>query len=73
MTEEIFGPIVGIQEEALDLMNDTEYGLTGACISSDPEISRFILKNHACGSAFVNCADKAKTTRNHNRTITSRN
>lgn len=32
MTEETFGPVVGIQkvesdEEALELMNDSEYGL----------------------------------------------
>ena len=42
MREESFGPIIGIQtvaddDEALALMNDTEYGLTAGVYSRDEE------------------------------------
>ncbi|WP_390576251.1 aldehyde dehydrogenase family protein, partial [Staphylococcus pseudintermedius] len=40
MQEEIFGPVVGFTkvkdfDEAIDVANDTEYGLTGAVISNN--------------------------------------
>lgn len=40
MQEEIFGPVVGISkakdfDEALDIANNTEYGLTGAVITNN--------------------------------------
>ena len=42
MRDESFGPIIGIQavaddEEAVDLMNDTEYGLTAGVYTRDPK------------------------------------
>ena len=56
MTEESFGPVVGIQkvandEEALALMNDSEFGLTAAIFSRD------------VGAAMDHVADTAPDTR----------
>ncbi|MFL5728018.1 MAG: aldehyde dehydrogenase family protein, partial [Cytophagaceae bacterium] len=49
MKDESFGPVIGIQkvkddEEALNLMNDTEYGLTAAVYSKDKNRADKILK-----------------------------
>ncbi len=40
MQEEIFGPVVGISkakdfDEAIEIANNTEYGLTGAVITNN--------------------------------------
>ena len=42
MKDESFGPVIGIMkvkndEEAISLMQDTEYGLTASVYSSKPE------------------------------------
>ena len=42
MQEEIFGPVVGFtkfdnSEEAIEIANDTDYGLTGAVITNNRE------------------------------------
>ncbi|HEX6271445.1 MAG TPA: aldehyde dehydrogenase family protein [Polyangiaceae bacterium] len=63
MREESFGPIIGIgsvsgDEEAVSLMNDTEYGLTAAVYGRDPERARQILKGVHAGSAYFNCCDR---------------
>jgi acyl-CoA reductase-like NAD-dependent aldehyde dehydrogenase len=63
MREESFGPIIGIatvssDEEAVRLMNDTEYGLTAGVYGRDPERARHILKKVSAGSAYFNCCDR---------------
>lgn len=63
MREESFGPIIGVarvrsDEEAVNLMNDTEYGLTAGVYGRDPERARHILKNVNAGSVYFNCCDR---------------
>ncbi len=63
MTEESFGPIIGIQkvrndEEAISLMQDTEYGLTAAVYSDSQERGESILKQLNTGTAYWNCCDR---------------
>lgn len=75
MGEETFGPVIGIQrvssdDEAVTLMNDTDYGLTAAVYSSDRERAIRILGQVSSGSAYWNCCDRVSprlpwTGRNH--------
>lgn len=63
MREESFGPIIGIQkvasdEEALALMQDTEYGLTSAVFSSDQSRAENVLSHLNSGTAYWNCCDR---------------
>jgi acyl-CoA reductase-like NAD-dependent aldehyde dehydrogenase len=63
MREESFGPIIGIQavtsdDEAVELMNDTEYGLTAGVFSTDEGRARRILDLVDAGSAYWNCCDR---------------
>jgi acyl-CoA reductase-like NAD-dependent aldehyde dehydrogenase len=63
MKEESFGPIIGLMrvasdEEAVELMNDTTYGLTAAVFSKDEERARRILRQLEVGSAYFNCCDR---------------
>ena len=63
MKEESFGPIIGIQrvkndQEAFELMNDTEYGLTAAVFSQDQDRARSILEKLSVGTAYWNCCDR---------------
>jgi acyl-CoA reductase-like NAD-dependent aldehyde dehydrogenase len=63
MKEETFGPLIGIQavgsdEEAMRLMNDTEYGLTAGVYTKDTDRASRILKHVNAGSAYVNCCDR---------------
>lgn len=63
MTEESFGPIIGIQkvkndDEALALMQDTEYGLTSAVFSSSQSRAEKILSQLNTGTAYWNCCDR---------------
>lgn len=63
MREETFGPMIGIQkvrgdEETLQLMNDTAYGLTAGVYSKSPERAERILKEVNAGSAYWNCCDR---------------
>jgi acyl-CoA reductase-like NAD-dependent aldehyde dehydrogenase len=63
MREESFGPIIGIQEvaedeEAVALMNDTEYGLTAAVYTPDRSRAERILARVNSGSAYWNCCDR---------------
>ncbi len=63
MKEESFGPIIGIQkvksdEEALQLMNDTAYGLTASVYSPDKFRARKILERTNAGSVYWNCCDR---------------
>lgn len=67
MTEESFGPVVGIQkvkddEEAARLMGDTEYGLTAAVYSSSYERAEQVLKQLNTGTAYWNCCDRVSAS-----------
>ncbi len=62
MTEESFGPVVGIMpvqddEEALRLMNDSPYGLTASLWTGDPEKALAIGRRIETGTVFLNRAD----------------
>ena len=62
MTEESFGPVVGIQkvaddEEALALMNDSEFGLTAAIFSRDAEAAMALAERVESGTVFLNRCD----------------
>ncbi|KFX71879.1 aldehyde dehydrogenase [Pseudomonas taeanensis MS-3] len=62
MTEESFGPVVGIQkvkddEEALALMNDSEFGLTAAIFSRDVEAALALADRVEAGTVFLNRCD----------------
>jgi acyl-CoA reductase-like NAD-dependent aldehyde dehydrogenase len=63
MREESFGPIIGIQkvasdDEALRLMNDTEYGLTAGVYTKDAARAERILARVQAGSVYWNCCDR---------------
>jgi len=57
--EEIFGPVLAVTksrnfEHALELANDTEYGLTGAVYSNDPEKIRQAKQHFFVGNLYIN-------------------
>ena len=63
MREESFGPIIGIQKvsgdaEALQLMNDTRYGLTAGVFTRDEAVARELLARVNAGSVYWNCCDR---------------
>ncbi|SDL61558.1 aldehyde dehydrogenase family protein [Kriegella aquimaris] len=63
MQEESFGPIIGIQkvkddEEAVALMQDTEYGLTAAIFSSNEDRAMEVLRQMNTGTVYWNCCDR---------------
>lgn len=63
MVDESFGPIIGIMkvkddEEALSLMQDTEYGLTAAVYSKTWERAQKILSKINAGTGYWNCCDR---------------
>lgn len=63
MKAESFGPIIGIQKvssdsEALELMADTEYGLTAAVFSADRQRALNMLNELNVGTAYWNCCDR---------------
>jgi len=62
MTEETFGPVVGIQpvandEEAIALMNDSRYGLTASIWTSDVDAAMRIGEQVETGTWFMNRCD----------------
>ena len=62
MTEETFGPCVGImkvknEEEAIKLMNDSPYGLTASIWTNDIEIAEKIGNQVQTGTFFMNRCD----------------
>jgi acyl-CoA reductase-like NAD-dependent aldehyde dehydrogenase len=62
MTEETFGPVVGImpvagEEEAIALMNDSRYGLTASIWTTDAEAAVRIGNRVATGTWFQNRCD----------------
>ena len=67
MMEESFGPVVGIQKvkddtEAIQLMKDTEYGLTAAVYSNNFERAEAVMKQMNTGSVYWNCCDRVSAT-----------
>jgi acyl-CoA reductase-like NAD-dependent aldehyde dehydrogenase len=63
MRDESFGPIIGIQEvsgdeEAVKLMNDTEYGLTAAVYTQDRARAEHVLSQVNAGTVYWNCCDR---------------
>lgn len=67
MQEESFGPVIGIMkvkddEEAKELMQDTEYGLTAAVYSANRQRAENILRQLNAGSGYWNCCDRVSAT-----------
>jgi len=63
MQEESFGPIIGIatvknDEEAIEKMKDTQYGLTAGVYSNDEERALKILAQLPTGTGYWNCCDR---------------
>jgi acyl-CoA reductase-like NAD-dependent aldehyde dehydrogenase len=63
MRAESFGPIIGLMpvsddEEAVGLMNDTDYGLTAAVYTREQARAERILARIDAGSAYWNCCDR---------------
>lgn len=63
MVEESFGPVIGIMkvkddDEALKLMQDTEYGLTAAVYSETWDRAEKILSQIDSGTGYWNCCDR---------------
>jgi 1-pyrroline-5-carboxylate dehydrogenase len=57
--EEIFGPVLAVSkarnfEHALELANDSQYGLTGAVYSNDPEHIRQARERFFVGNLYLN-------------------
>jgi acyl-CoA reductase-like NAD-dependent aldehyde dehydrogenase len=67
MMEESFGPVVGIQRvkddaEAVELMADTEYGLTAAVYSKSYERAEKVMRQLNTGTVYWNCCDRVSAT-----------
>ncbi len=63
MKDESFGPVTGIQkikddDEAIQLMSDTEYGLTAAVYSKSFERAEAVMKKMQTGTVYWNCCDR---------------
>ncbi len=59
MQEEIFGPVLALAKvadwkTAIEIYNDTDYGLTGAYFSQDEERIAYILEHMHCGNLYIN-------------------
>jgi len=62
MRDESFGPVVGIMrvnsdDEAIRLMNDSQFGLTASIWTEDAEAALNIGDQIACGTVFMNRCD----------------
>jgi acyl-CoA reductase-like NAD-dependent aldehyde dehydrogenase len=62
MTEETFGPVVGVMkvrsdEEALALMNESAYGLTASVWTTDEQAAKSIGSRLETGTVFMNRCD----------------
>lgn len=63
MKEESFGPVIGIQmvesdQQAIELMNDTDYGLTASVYTDDQQQALDILSRMDTGTVYWNCCDR---------------
>lgn len=75
MKDESFGPVIGIMkvkndQEAIQLMQDTEYGLTASVYSADKKRAETILAQINAGTGYWNCCDRVSAAlpwsgRNH--------
>lgn len=59
MQEEIFGPVLALAkaadwQDAIEIYNDTDYGLTGAYHSKNEERIQYALENMHCGNLYIN-------------------
>ena len=59
--EEIFGPVLSVltfetEEEAIELANDTEYGLAGAVITKDGARAMRVIQELRAGITWINCS-----------------
>jgi 1-pyrroline-5-carboxylate dehydrogenase len=59
MQEEVFGPVLAIAKvanwkTAIEVYNDTDYGLTGAYFSQNEERIAYTLENMHCGNLYIN-------------------
>lgn len=66
MVEESFGPIIGIMEvssdeEAIQLMNDSKYGLTASIYTKDKNRATKVLSQMEAGSVYWNACDRVST------------
>lgn len=62
MLEESFGPVVGIMrvssdDEAIELMNDSDFGLTASIWTSDPDAAAEIGSHLETGTVYMNRCD----------------
>jgi acyl-CoA reductase-like NAD-dependent aldehyde dehydrogenase len=62
MREEIFGPVAGIMkvssdDEAVDLMNDSDFGLTAAIWTEDEDVAQALGSRVNTGTWFMNRCD----------------
>ena len=63
MRDESFGPVIGIMKvkddnEAIELMQDTEYGLTASVYSTNKQRAEKILREINVGTGYWNCCDR---------------
>ena len=63
MRDESFGPVIGIMkvkndDEAIHLMQDSEYGLTAAVYSANQKRAEKILEQVNSGTGYWNCCDR---------------
>jgi acyl-CoA reductase-like NAD-dependent aldehyde dehydrogenase len=63
MRDESFGPIIGIMkvnsdEEAVQLMQDTDYGLTAGIYSKDFSRAEKMMQQLNTGTVYWNCCDR---------------
>jgi len=62
MTEESFGPVIGImpvdsEDEGIRLMNDSPYGLTASIWTENAERGESLAARTAAGTVYVNRCD----------------
>lgn len=67
MKEESFGPIIGIMkvtddDEAIALMQDTEFGLTAAVYTDSRQRAENILQKLNTGTVYWNCCDRVSAS-----------
>jgi acyl-CoA reductase-like NAD-dependent aldehyde dehydrogenase len=63
MRDESFGPVIGIaavagDDEAVALMNDTDYGLTAGVYGRDQARAEAVLRRVDAGTVYWNCCDR---------------
>ena len=63
MKEETFGPVKAVMkvqddEQAIALMNDSDFGLTASVFSSDHNRAKLILDRVDSGTSYINCLDR---------------